>query len=61
MGVLKLAPTPKPSSLIVNLFPKAAFHPTPLVSLMQCLQRLMGRKSAVPTALCISWGCFSAG
>lgn len=39
-------PSPKPlGSLIVHLFPKAAFRPAPLVSSMQCLQRLMGCKS----------------
>lgn len=50
-------PPPNPlGSLIVHLFPKAAFRPTPLVSSMRSVQRLMGCKSAVLTALCISWG-----
>lgn len=61
-GLLSPAPITKPlGSLIVHLFPKAAFQPTPLVSSMQCLPRLMGCKSAVLTALCISWGSFQNG
>lgn len=52
-----MAPTTKPTGFLNRPFvSKSCFLTHPPCLLMQSLQRVMGCKSAVLTALCVSWG-----